>query len=190
MLRSGRRTVRRHRRHSKLELLTSRPTGTVCSPSALAGSVSLFVLPPRRVAAANATLAMGQLRTSRTPLTVWFRAMWWVTSQKNGVSALGLKRVSGLVTYQTIWAWLHKPRRTMIRPRRDRLSGHFDVEENVFEWVEGVFAGRQTESTALILFAAQEDGKGIGRIRMQRIPDASARSLVPFVYQRGRRGRC
>ena len=141
------------------------------------------MLPPRRVAAANATLAMGQLRTSRTPLMVWFRAMWWVTSQKNGVSALGLKRVSGLVTYQTIWAWLHKPRRTMIRPRRDRLSGHFDVEENVFEWMEEVFAGRQTESTALILFAAQEDGKGIGRIRMQRIPDASARSLVPFVEE-------
>src|ERR1039457_1361439 len=32
---------------------------------------------------------------TRTPLTVWFRAMWWVTSQKNGVSALGLQRVLG-----------------------------------------------------------------------------------------------
>jgi len=33
----------------------------------------------------------------------------------------------------------------------------------------------------LIVVAAEEDGLGIGRIRMQRIPDASAKSLVPFV---------
>src|SRR5271157_2154213 len=60
---------------------------------------------------------------TRTPLTVWFRAMWWVTSQKNGVSALGLQRVLGLGSYQTAWAWLHKLRRAMVRPGRDRLSG-------------------------------------------------------------------
>ena len=39
---------------------------------------------------------------------VWFRAMWWVTTQENGVSALGLQRVLGLGSYQTAWAWLHK----------------------------------------------------------------------------------
>ena len=27
---------------------------------------------------------------TRTPLPLWFRAMWWVTTQKNGASALGL----------------------------------------------------------------------------------------------------
>ena len=45
---------------------------------------------------------------------------------------------------------------------------------------EGV-RGRKTERKALIVVAAQEDGKGIGRIRMQRVADASAESLVPFV---------
>jgi transposase-like protein len=34
---------------------------------------------------------------------------------------------------------------------------------------------------ALIVVAAQEDGPGIGRIRMRQILDASAKSLVPFV---------
>ena len=33
---------------------------------------------------------------TRKPLTIWFRAMWYVTSQKNGASALGLQRVLGL----------------------------------------------------------------------------------------------
>jgi hypothetical protein len=42
------------------------------------------------------------------PLTMWFRAFWWVGGQKNGASALGLKRILGLGSYQTAWAWLHK----------------------------------------------------------------------------------
>jgi len=120
---------------------------------------------------------------TRTPLTVWFRAMWWVTSQKNGVSALGLQRVLGLGSYQTAWAWLHKLRRAMVRPGRDRLSGRVEVDETYLGGLEEGVRGRQTESKALIVVAAQEDGKGIGRIRMRRIPDASARSLVPFVKE-------
>ena len=36
---------------------------------------------------------------TRTPLPVWFRAMWWVTTQKNGASASGLQRVLGLKKY-------------------------------------------------------------------------------------------
>src|SRR5271157_6217759 len=35
----------------------------------------------------------------------------------------------------------------------------------------------------LVVVAAQEDGPGIGRIRMRQIIDASAESLVPFVQQ-------
>ena len=34
---------------------------------------------------------------------------------------------------------------------------------------------------ALVVIAAQEDGPGIGRIRMRQIIDASAESLMPFV---------
>jgi hypothetical protein len=56
---------------------------------------------------------------TRTPLPVWFRAMWWMTTQKNGASALGLQRVLGLKSYETAWAWLHKLRRAMVRPGRD-----------------------------------------------------------------------
>ena len=47
----------------------------------------------------------------RLPLTVWFRAIWYVTSQKNGASALGVQRVLGLGSYKTVWTWLHKLRR-------------------------------------------------------------------------------
>jgi transposase-like protein len=118
---------------------------------------------------------------THTPLTVWFRAMWWVTAQKNGVSALGLQRVLGLGSYQTAWAWLHKLRRAMVRPGRDPLAGTVEVDETYLGGLEEGKRGRQTEKKALIVVAAQEDGRGIGRIRMRRIADASAASLMPFV---------
>ena len=66
---------------------------------------------------------------SHLPLTTWFRAMWQVTSQKNGISALGLQRVLGLGSYKTAWAMLHKLRRAMVRPGRERLQGIVEVDE-------------------------------------------------------------
>ena len=57
-------------------------------------------------------------------------AIWHVTSQKNGVSALGLQRVLGFAAYQTAWTWMHKLRRAMVRPGRERLAGVVEVDEN------------------------------------------------------------
>ncbi len=42
---------------------------------------------------------------TRLPLTLWFRAIWYVTSQKNGTSAMGVQRVLGLGSYHTAWTW-------------------------------------------------------------------------------------
>ena len=120
---------------------------------------------------------------TRKPLTVWFRAMWAVTSQKNGASAIGLQRVLGLGSYDTAWTWLHKLRRAMVRPGRDRLSGVVEVDETYWGSEEENVRGRQTENKALIVVAAQEDGQGIGRIRLRHIPDASAESLMPFIEE-------
>ena len=118
---------------------------------------------------------------TRTPLPVWFRAMWWVTTQKNGASALGLQRVLGLKSYETAWTWLHKFRRAMVRPGRDLLLGRVEVDECYLGGLEESLPGRLNLEKALVVVAAQEDGPGIGRIRMRQIVDASAASLVPFV---------
>lgn len=120
---------------------------------------------------------------TRKPLADWFRAMYWVTTQKNGASALGLQRVLGLGSYKTAWTWLHKLRRAMVRPGRDRLTGRVEVDETYLGGLEEGVRGRQTERKALIAIAAEEYGPGIGRIRMRRIQDASAESLVPFVTE-------
>ena len=59
---------------------------------------------------------------TRTPLRVWLAAAWYLTNQKQGMSALGLQRVLGLGSYQTAWTMLHRFRREMVRPDRGRLK--------------------------------------------------------------------
>ncbi|MBM3303109.1 MAG: IS1595 family transposase [Deltaproteobacteria bacterium] len=117
------------------------------------------------------------------PLTLWFRAIWWLTSLKTGASALGLQRVLGLGSYKTAWTWLHKLRHAMVRPGRDRLSGQVEVDETYLGAKEEGVCGRKTQKKALIVVAAQADGRRIGRIRMRRIEDASASSLGPFIEE-------
>ena len=48
------------------------------------------------------------MQGTRKPLRMWFRAIWWVCTQKTGGSAQGLQRLLGLGSYQTAWAWLHR----------------------------------------------------------------------------------
>lgn len=120
---------------------------------------------------------------TRLPLTLWFRAIWLVTSQKSGVSALGLQGQLGMKRYETVWTMLHKLRRAMVRPERDRLSGRVELDETYVGGPEEGTRGRQTEAKSLVVVAAQENGRGIGRIRMRRIADASADSLTQFVEE-------
>ena len=120
---------------------------------------------------------------SKLPLTVWFRAMWQVTSQKNGISALGLQRVLGLGSCKTAWALLHKLRRAMVRPGRERLRGVVEVDEAYWGAEEPGVRGRQTEDKALIAVAAEADAQGLGRIRLRQIPDTTRRTLHGFIQQ-------
>lgn len=120
---------------------------------------------------------------SHLPLTIWFRAMWQITSQKNGISALGLQRVLGLGSYKTAWAMLHKLRRAMVRPGRERLDGVVEVDETYWGGEETGAIGRRTEIKAMIIVAAQEDGKGIGRIRLRSIPNLTKATLHGFIAQ-------
>jgi transposase-like protein len=115
------------------------------------------------------------------PLVLWFRAIWWITSQKNGASAKGLQRILGLGSYETAWTWLHKLRRAMIRPQRDRLSGVIEVDETYIGGEKPGKRGRGAMGKTLVVIAAETDGKRLGRIRLQRISDASGESLEEAV---------
>lgn len=119
---------------------------------------------------------------TRKPLRMWFLTMWYVTNQKLGGSALGMQRVLGLGSYQTAWTWLHKMRRAMVRPGRDRLAGRVEVDETYVGDDEEDVRGRQTETKAIVAVAIEVlEPRGFGRARLRRVADVSAGSLTPFV---------
>lgn len=120
---------------------------------------------------------------TKKPLLLWFRAMWYVTNQKQGVSALGLQRALGLGSYRTAWSWLHKLRVAMVRPGRDRLWGTIEVDETYVGGEKEGKRGRGASGKALVVVIAQADGPGIGRIRLQSVPDASANSLEGAIME-------
>jgi len=127
---------------------------------------------------------------SHTPLVVWFRAIWYIVAQKQGTSALNLQRILGLGSYQTAWTMLHKLRRAMVRPGREKLHGRIEVDEAYLGGVshEGK-TGRGSERKVLVAFAVEVDDKGkVGRIRLKRIKNASAEELMPFVEEVAERG--
>lgn len=130
---------------------------------------------------------------TRTSLRSWFAAVWYITNQKQGVTALGLQRVLGIGSYQTAWMMLHRLRRAMIRPARERLSGVVEVDESFVgrSAPNKGRVGKQAKRLAdqynilhrsIVAIAVEiKDPKGFGRVRMRRIPDTSEASLLPFV---------
>jgi len=120
---------------------------------------------------------------TRKPLRLWFRAIWYVVNQKNGVSAIGLQRVLEITRYDTVWIWLHKLRTAMVRPGRDRLSGTVEVDETYIGGKRPGKRGRGAAGKTLVLIAAEDKDTHIGRIRLRRVLDAGAESLIPAVKE-------
>ena len=124
----------------------------------------------------------------RSPLRTWFAAMWFVCSQKNGVSALGLQRVLGFGSYETAWAWLHKLRRAMVRPDRDRLGGSgisVEMDCTFLGAPSGSHSGpRYGNKTEIAIAVERRHPKGLGRARMTVIDSTDRKGeLEAFAAQ-------
>lgn len=121
---------------------------------------------------------------TRTPLSTWFAAIWLVTSQKNGLSALGLQRVMGFKSYETAWAWMHKLRRAMVRPERDLLRGIVELDET---FVGGLSKGKLGASSdkVPVMVAVEKTGKGrkLGRIRLEATDRPGTAGLREFAQR-------
>ena len=120
---------------------------------------------------------------TRTPLTVWFTACWLLASQKDGMSALSLKRQLEIGSYQTAWAMLHRLRAALVRPGRERLRGEVEVDESYFGGEEPGLAGGRARGKKVLVGIAVERTQptGFGRCRMAPLRNASAEELRAFL---------
>jgi hypothetical protein len=129
-----------------------------------------------------------------------------VTASKGGISAMALQRQMGFGSYGTAWAWRHKIRRAMVRPEREplavRVEADATIDGNAVDPVPQGMAsprrghrvggaqpgkpGRGADGKTVVAGAIEAaPGKGrkrrLGRLRLQAVPDASARSLEGFL---------
>jgi hypothetical protein len=121
---------------------------------------------------------------TRTSLKDWFGAIWYITNQKNGVSALGGQRLLGFGSYQTSWTLLHKLRSAMVNPEREKLSGLVEVDET---FIVGVvpresIKNQNDKSKAVVLIALELlEPKGFGRVRLRHVSAATKDNIKQFI---------
>src|SRR5579875_2410316 len=119
---------------------------------------------------------------SRLPLTTWFAAAWLATADKNGVSALSLQRELGIASYESAWTMLHKLRRVMVVPGREKLSGLVEVGETYVGARGSGVDGRLVHGKAIVLVAIElREPRGFGRVPLRIVPEASQTQIFDFI---------
>ena len=161
------------------------PGGFVCPSCSHAGDPWRTARGPlcpncrRRASVTAGTIFQG----TRKPLRLWFIAAWEIVAHKYGANAVNVKRMLGVNSYETAWSWLHKLRRAMVRPDRDRLLGVVEVDETYVGGPEVGTQGRHTQKRAVVAVAVEVDEKRLGRVRLRRVADVSGQTLRPFVQE-------
>jgi len=131
----------------------------------------------------QSVLAGTIFQDTHMPMQTWFRAMWYLCANKNGMSAQNLQRLLGLQSYNTAWLCLHKLRRVMVRPGRNRLSGTVEVDECYIGGPKEGRRGRGAFGKQIVFVAAEVRKHKIGRIRLLRIPNVSGAALENAVSE-------
>jgi hypothetical protein len=137
---------------------------------------------------------------TRTPLSSWFWAIYRMSHDKKGISAVQLAKEIG-VSYPTAWLMLHKIRKAMSdRDQRYRLSGLVEVDEG---YVGGEEHGegrrgrgaRGVRTKSVVAVAVERRGPGKpgktpvpGFAKLEVIPDAATETLEKFLAGNVRSG--
>ena len=121
------------------------------------------------------------LHNSPKPLRAWLLAMFHMSVNKQGVSALRLQRLLGFGSYETALRWLRELRRVMAHTETsEKLGPEVEVDEAFFGGVEpgakGPYQGKQ-----LIVGAVERKGAGCGRARLKIIPARDTANLCGFI---------
>lgn len=118
---------------------------------------------------------------SKIPIHILFRLLWFVVIQKIGISALSLQNVFGIKRYATVWEWLHKFRRIMVLPAREKLSGIVEVDETFVGGTRKGKRGRGAEGKLIVIVAVELVKNHTGRIRMTIIEHADRKCINEFL---------
>lgn len=124
---------------------------------------------------------------SPTSLALWFKAIFFMSQTRCGVSAKHLERELG-VTYKTAWRMFHLIRNELMAPDDDEtLIGSVEMDEMYVGGkprvgqVRNKAEGRMwAEQKAKVFGMAERGGKVVARV----VPDTKAATLMPQVATR------
>ena len=162
------------------------PDGFRCADASCAGRRSYFIIERGVdecvVCGKQTSVTAGTMfHRTRTPLKLWFRAIFEFVASKSGCNACHISRVIG-VSYPTAWAWLHKIRDVFRRAGREPLTGPVEADETYVGGPAPGCDGRACgENQWPVAGAVEVRGNGCGRVRLEPVDDASAASLQTFV---------
>jgi len=133
---------------------------------------------------------------TRTPLTSWFWAIYRMSHDKKGISAVQLSKEIA-VCYQTAWLMQHKIRKAMAdRNRSYTLGGIVEVDEGYVGGVEeGGKRGRGGKDKAIVAVAVEHRAEGEpgrppvpGFAALRVLPNAAGKTLNGFLSDKVRPG--
>jgi transposase-like protein len=126
---------------------------------------------------------------TQTPLKKWFLAIYLISTDKRGCSALRLKRELG-IAYDTAWTMTHKIRNAMNqRDGKYVLQGIVEVDDAFFgSPSEGGKRGRGTDKTPVVI-GLSLDEKGCPKyIRAKIVDSVDGDNLLKFAKENIRKG--
>jgi transposase-like protein len=126
---------------------------------------------------------------SRTPLQKWFLAIYLMSKDKRGCSAMQLKRELQ-IAYDTAWTISHKIRKAMgDRDENYLLSGIVEMDEGFFgapSEGEGK-RGRGTDKTPVVIGLSLVNGQP-GFVKAQVLPAVNGDSIAAFAEKNIEKG--
>src|SRR6266496_6750959 len=104
---------------------------------------------------------------SKLPLWKWFAAVYLMCESKKGISALQIKRMLNVKSYETAWFLCHRIRAAMRDESPERLRGIVEMDET---YIGGKARGmgRGYKKNKTMVLGAVERG---GRVRLQVAPN-------------------
>lgn len=131
------------------------------------------------------TVTSGTLfHATKLPLTKWFWAIYWVSSDKGGVSALRLSKLIG-VTWRTAYDLLKKLRKAMgHQDSLYRLSEVIEFDDALVGGKKPGKRGRGAEGKTSILVACENKNGKPGFLAMEAVDSVNKLSIEDFACRR------
>lgn len=109
---------------------------------------------------------------SHIPLPTWFKAIWYISKNTNGITASNLQQLLNLGSNRTALSMLHKIKQAMVCNSLDMLNGTVELVTTDIS-VHG--------KKEFVIFAVEKRNRKIGRIRINKIDRNNPLEWVDFV---------